>query len=164
MSDHGIVKGVEMKLPATADPQLKQTLDQMKESFTSSSTPLPEEAVGPGAKWEYQTRLKSQGMTIDQTINYELVSREGDRLTLRSILTQNAASQKIQNPAMPGLKVDLEKMTGTGTGSSTFDLARIMPLTGTLAEKMEVVMGMNAGQQKQDMNMKMDMTVTLETK
>src|ERR1019366_3447718 len=66
MSSHGIVKGVEIKLPATADPQMSKTMDQMKESFSSSSTPLPEEAVGPGAKWEYQTRIKSQGMTIDQ--------------------------------------------------------------------------------------------------
>ena len=164
MSDHGIVKGVEMKVPAAADPQLKQTMDQMKESFSSSSTPLPEEAVGPGAKWEYKTQLKSQGMAIDQTIDYELVAIEGDRLTLRTILTQNAANQKIQNPAMPGLKMNLTKLTGTGTGSSTLDLAHVMPVTGTLAEKSETVMSMNVGQQEQTMDMKMDMNVSFETK
>jgi hypothetical protein len=143
---------------------MSKTMDQMKESFSSSSTPLPEEAVGPGAKWEYQTRIKSQGMTIDQTMTFELVAIEGDRLTLRSTITQNAANQKIQNPAMPGLKVDLTKMTGNGTGSSTFDLGRIMPVSGTLAEKTEVIMDMNVGQQKQTMDMKMDMSVTIETK
>lgn len=164
MSSHGIVKGVEIKLPAAADPQMSKTMDQMKESFSSSSTPLPEEAVGPGAKWEYQTRIKSQGMTIDQNLHYELIAIEGDRLTLRSTITQNAANQKIQNPAMPGLKVDLTKMTGNGTGSSTFDLGRIMPVSGTLAEKTEVIMDMNVGQQKQTMDIKMDMNITFESK
>jgi hypothetical protein len=164
MSDHGLVKSMEIKLPAAADPQLSQTMDQMKESFSSSSTPLPEEAVGPGAKWEYKTRIKSQGMTIDQTLGCELVAIEGDRITLRTTLTQNAANQKIQNPAMPGLKVDLNKMTGIGTGSSTYDLTHLMPVTGKLDEKIGINMGMNVGQQKQAMDMKMDMSVTLESK
>lgn len=164
MSDHGIVKSMEIKLPADAAPQLSQTLDQMKESFSSSSIPLPEEAVGTGAKWEYKTRIKSQGMSIDQTLAYELVAVEGDRITLRSTLSQNAANQKIQSPAMPGLKVDLNKMTGAGTGSSTYDLTHIMPVTGTLDEKIGINMGMNVGQQKQAMDMKMDMNITLESK
>jgi hypothetical protein len=164
MSDHGIIKSMEIKRSAAADPQLSQTLDQMKESFSSSSTPLPEEAVGPGAKWEYKTRIKSQGMSIDQTLAYELVAVEGDRITLRSTLSQNAANQKIQNPAMPGLKVDLNKMTGAGTGSSTYDLTHIMPVTGTLDEEIGINMGMNVGQQKQAMDMKMDMNITLESK
>jgi hypothetical protein len=164
MSASGIINHLEMKMPAGADPGLSQMMDQMKESFSGSSNPLPEEAVGPGAKWEYKTQIKSQGMTIDQTATYELVSIAGDRLTLRSTIAQNAADQKIQNPAMPGLKTDLVKMTGTGTGGSTLDLAHIMPMSGTLDEDVEVVMGENVGQQKQTMDMKMNMNVTLETK
>jgi hypothetical protein len=164
MSDCGIVKNVEMKLPATAAPQLQQTIGQMKNSFNSSATPLPEEAVGPGARWEYRTMLKSQGMNIDQTVNCELVSIEGDRLTLRTTITQSAANQKIQNPAMPGLKMDLTKMTGTGDGTTTFDLGKLMPLSATLAEKTEVVMGMNVGQQQHAMDMKMNINVAIESK
>jgi hypothetical protein len=164
ISGHGVNKGLEMKLPDGADPQLSQTMSQMKEFFSSSSTPLPEEAVGTGARWEYKTRLKSQGMTIDQTVTYELVSIGGDRLTLRSTITQNAANQKIENPAMPGLKVDLNKMTGAGAGGSTFDLTHIMPVSATLDENTEIVMGMNVGQQKQTMDMKLTMNVTLEAK
>ena len=164
MSDRGVVKNVEMKLPATAAPQLAQTIGQMKDSFSSSSTPLPEEAVGPGAKWEYQTRIKSQGMAIDQTIAFELVSVEGDHVNLRSTLTQSAANQKISNPAMPTLKMDLTKMTGNGGGTSTLDLGKLMPVAGTLAEKTEMSMSMNVGQQKQTMDMKMDINVSIESK
>jgi len=164
MSDRGIIKDLQMKLPAGASPQLAQTLDQMKDSVSGSSTPLPDEAVGPGAKWEYRTRLKSQGMTIDQTATYELVSLEGSRLALRSTITQNAANQMIQNPAMPGLKMDLNKMTGNGDGTTTYDLAHIMPVAGTLDEKTDLIMGLNIGQQKQNMELKMDMNVTFEAK
>jgi hypothetical protein len=164
LSDHGMLKGLEMKLPAGADPQMSQTMGQMKESFSSSSLPLPEEAVGPGAKWEYKTKLKSQGMTIDQTATYELVSVDGDRLTLRITITQSAAGQKIQNPTMPGLAVDLNKMTGAGTGDSTLDLGHIMPVSATIAEDMETIMGVNVGQQKQTMDMKMNMKVSMESK
>ncbi|HSY17658.1 MAG TPA: DUF6263 family protein [Candidatus Acidoferrales bacterium] len=164
ISTQGIVSGVEMKLPAGADPQLSQTMGQMKDSFSSSATALPEEAVGPGAKWECQTRVKSQGMTIDQTINYELVSLDGDRLILRSTILQNAANQKIESPAMPGMKMDLNKMTGAGTGSTTLDLGKIMPSAGSMDEKTEINMGMNIGQQKQAMDMKMNIKITLESK
>ena len=163
MSDHGIVKGVEMNLPATVAPQLSQTMDQMKEAFASATTPLPEEAVGPDATWEFKTKIKSQGMTIDQTCHYELVSIEGNRLTLRSTVTQNASNQKIQSPAMPGLKVDLNHMTGTGTGSSTFDLAHIMPAAATLAQKTDINMGMNVGQQKQVMDVKTDLKLSIQS-
>ena len=164
MSSRGIIKGIEMKLPAGADPQFSQITDQMKDSFAGSSTALPEEAVGPGARWEYKTKLKSQGMTIDQTITYELVAVDGDRLTFRDTITQNAANQKIQSPAMAGVKVDLNRMTGTGTGSGTYDLATSCRWPNSLDEKTEVSMGMNTGQKQQNMDMKMAISVTLEAK
>jgi len=78
---------------------------------------LPEEAVGPGAKWEVKMPVHSQGMTIAQTTSYELLSLEAERLTVTNTVSQSASNQKIQSPVMPGLKVDLTKMTGTGTGN-----------------------------------------------
>ncbi len=164
MTTQGIVKAMEMKLPAGAAPQLSQTMGQMKDSFASSTIVLPEDAIGVGAKWEFRTRLKSQGMNIDQTAAYEVLAVDGDQLTLRSTITQSAANQKIESPAMPGMKVDLNKMTGTATGSTTQDLGKIMPTTGSLDNKADISMGMNIGQKKQSMDMKMTMKLTLETK
>lgn len=164
LSDRGLMMGMHMKLPANADPQLSQVLGQMKDSFSSSSTPFPDEAVGPGAKWEYQTKIKSQGMVLDQTIVSELVSAEGDHVNLRNTITQNAVNQKIQNPAMPGVNVDLTKMSGEGSGNSTFDLSRLLPVAATLSEVMEMAMAFDTGQQKQTMDMKMNFSVTIESK
>jgi len=164
MSNRGFNKEMDIKAPADADPQTRQAIEQMKESFTRFLTPLPEEAVGPGSKWEVKMPIKSQGMTLDQTTTYELVSIEGDRVTAKTTVIQTAANQKVQNPAMPNLKLDLTKMNGTGTGDLTADLAQLVPTAATTKLHSEMTMGMNTGGEKQEMNMKMDVNLRLESK
>jgi hypothetical protein len=164
VSDRGFNKGLEMKVPAGADPQMRQMIDQMKDTFSNLTAPLPEEAVGPGARWEVRLPLKSQGLTMEQTTTYKLLSLEGEHLTTRNAIVQRAPSQKIQNPAMPGLKLDLDKMSGTGTSDTTFDLAQTLPVTATGNVHSELSMSMNQGGQKQPMNMKVDVNVRIETK
>src|ERR1035438_495832 len=95
-------------------------------------------------------------MTIDQTTTYELVTLEGERFTTKSAIVQHAANQKIQNPAMPGLKLDLIKMVGNGSSQSTCDLSHLLPSAGTGKVHSETSMTMNMGGQKQPMTMKMD--------
>ena len=163
-SSRGVSKGVEFKAPADSNPQTRQFVDQMKEFYTQLAVPMPEEAVGPGAKWEVKMPIKTQGMTIDQTANYEVVSLEGESLTTKNIIAQQAANQKIQNPAMPGMKVDLTKMTGKGTGQRTFALTNLLPTAGTGVVHTEASMAMNMGGQKQAMTMKMDVDVQFEAK
>ena len=164
MSSRGLSNGIEFKAPAGSDPQARQLMDQMKDSLSQLAAPLPEEAVGLGAKWEVKMPIKSQGMTIDQTTVSELVSLEGDRLTTKNTITQHAAKQKIQNPAMPGLKMDLTKMAGKGTGERTVDLGKLLPIAGTGDVHTETSMALDAGGQKQAMTMKMDMNFRLEAK
>ncbi|PYI82638.1 MAG: hypothetical protein DME26_16995 [Verrucomicrobia bacterium] len=130
-SNRGLNKSTDIKLPAGAAPQTRQTMGQMKDAFAQMTLPLPEEAIGPGAKWEVKMPLESQGMKINQAATYELVSVEGDLLTVKSTVTQSASNQKVQSPAMPALKLDLKKMVGNGTGEVTFDLAQLMPAQGT---------------------------------
>jgi hypothetical protein len=163
-SSRGFNKGIDIKMPPGADAQTRQALDQMKEAFSSASAPLPAEAVGAGARWEVKMTLKSQGLAINQTTTYQLASIEGEKLTLSSTLVQTASNQKIQNPAMPTLKLDLSKLAGTGTGTMTFDLTQLMPAEAVVESHTDMSMAMNTGGQKQNMTMKMDMNVRLETK
>jgi len=164
MSNRGLSKANEVKLPPGAAPQLQQSLDQLKESLASAVVPFPDEAIGPGGKWEVKQKLKSQGMTIDQTGTYELVSLDGDKLSIKSVLVQQAANQKIQNPAMPAMKVDVTKMTGNANGESKLDLSQLLPELATIEARSEVSMGMNIGGQKQAMTMKTEMNIRLESK
>ena len=162
MSSRGFSKGTEFKASGGADAQLSQILDGIKDSCSTLAIPLPEEAIGTGAKWEVKLPLKSGGMTINQTAVYELASLEGDRLAIRSSIAQQAGNQKVENPAMPGLKLDLNKMTGTGKGEITCDLTQLLPPEATLDGHSEMDMTMDAGGQKQPMAMKLDMSLHVE--
>lgn len=163
-SDRGVGKGTEMKLPAGADPQVGQTMDQMGDILSSFSGILPEEAVGPGARWEIRQPLVSQGMKINQTVTYQLVSIEGDQFNAKLTLTQQAANQKIQNPSMPAMKIDVTKMTGAGSGDISFDLTRLMPTRATIDTHSDVSMQMDAGGRKQAMQMKQNFEIHVESK
>src|SRR5690606_16547663 len=44
ISDHGITKSFNIKIPAGVAPQMRQAMEQMKESMSSISTPFPDEA------------------------------------------------------------------------------------------------------------------------
>jgi hypothetical protein len=166
ISSRGIGKGTDIKAPEGADPQVKQFVEQMKETMSRVASPLPEEAIGAGAKWEIKMPIKSQGMTLNQTATYQLVSIEGDSAAAKTSVTQTASNQKIQNPMMPGTKVDLTKLTGHGTGEIKFDLGQLVPPEASVAfhqEMMTSTTPSNSGQ-KQAMEMKMDLNLHIESK
>lgn len=166
LSSRGVNLSTDIKAPEGADPQVNQFVDQMKETMAHVSTPLPEEPVGAGAKWEVKIPIKSQGITLNQTETYELVSMDGDRGNAKTTITQTASRQKIDNPMVPGSKVDLTKMTGNGSSEGTFDLTRILPPEATVqfhTEMMTTMTTSNAGQ-KQTMDVKMDLNIHAESK
>jgi hypothetical protein len=103
-------------------------------------------------------------MNMDQTMTMELASIDGDTINLRTTITQNAANQKIENPAMNGMQVDLTKLTGTGTGTTSLDLNHLIPQTASLDETTETAMSMNIGGKKQDMDMTMQMKIDIQAK
>jgi len=164
VSEAGVVEKFEFKLPPGTDPTLAQTMGQMKDSFQNSFQTLPTEPVGPGARWEVKNRVISQGMALNQTTTTELVAADGDHLSVKVSLQQDAANQQIRNPALPAVSVHLVKLTGTGTGQNEIDLARLAPVSGTMTERVETQMSMNMGQKPTDMDMKMTMSMNLTSK
>jgi hypothetical protein len=164
VSSRGLSKGTEFKLAPDTNPQARQAVEQMKETFSALVIPLPEEAVGAGSKWESRSQLKTQGMNIDQTVTYELVSVDGERLVLKSTTLQSAANQKIDSPAMPGMKIDLKKMEEKGTGKLTLDLTQLLPREGSATSHADFNMAMNMGPQTQAMSMRNDTSMVIESK
>lgn len=162
ISDRGMTKKVEVKYPPGADPTARQSMEQMKDSFMNAQVLLPEEAVGPDAKWEVAQKIKNQGMTIDQKITQHLVAVEENVLTIDTLIEQSAANQKVANPALPQLKVDLTKLTGSSKGQMKVDLARIFPISAEIDGGAE--MAMSAGAGGQTMTMKTEANIKIETK
>lgn len=164
ISSHGYSKGFDFKAPPGADPQTRMLLDLLKDVFIQLVTPLPEEAVGRGAKWEVKAPVESHKIKIDQTANYELVSVEGETYKTKSTSTQRASNQKIDNPIMPGMQVDLTKWTAKGTNEFGLDATKLMPSSGTMELHSEMGMGLNMGVPGQGINMKMDVSLHIEAK
>jgi len=164
MSSRGIVRESQVKMPPDIAPQTRQMMEQMKDAFSNTGVGFPQEPVGLGAKWELKQKVKSQGITLDQTTVYELLSLEGDRVKLKTTVTQIAANQQIQNPAMAGMTVDVVKLQSKGGGEVTADLAQLMPVQATMGMHNETAMAMNTGDEKTEMSIKMDMKVGVETK
>lgn len=163
-SARGISKGSELQMPANAAPEARQGIEQIKDIVSRVGVALPEEPVGPGAKWEVRMPVKSQGITLSQTATYMLVSVEGDRIRAKNTLSQTAAKQKIESPGMPGMKLDLTKMEGQGVGDVTLDTSRVLPIEGKVIFKSTMAMSMGTGAQAQSMVMKVDSDVSVKSK
>lgn len=163
MTDRYQTKKIEAKSSLPASPSAKEDLETLKETFSNSEFVLPEEAVGVGAKWELKHKKKKRGMLVDETIVHEITALEGSIVTVKSTLTQSGASQKISNPLMPALKVDMNKMTGTVLETTTVDLTKAFPTQATVNESSEVNMSMANAGQKQTLTMKSETQSTLET-
>ncbi|HEX4264823.1 MAG TPA: DUF6263 family protein [Verrucomicrobiae bacterium] len=163
ISSRGVSKSIEVKSQNEADPQVRQSVEQIRQSMRNVGTPMPEEAVGPGAKWEIKMPVKSQGMAIDQTADYQLTSVQGDHVNTTFTLTQNAANQKVQNPSMGNMQLNLLQYTGNGTGNVTTDLSKLMALQATMKMDIDMNSEMTMGAKTQPLIMKMGMDMTLES-
>jgi hypothetical protein len=165
ITSQGFSKAFDLKVPPGADPQTRMVMDLLKDVFIQLVTPLPEQAVGAGAKWEVKAPIQSHSVKADQTANYELVSVEGEQLKTKSTSTQRAApNQKIDNPIMPGMKVDLTKWASKAASEFGLETGKLMPTSGTMELHTEIGMGLNMGVQSQGFIMKMDVNLRIDTK
>lgn len=164
LSSRGLSKALEIEPPAGTAPQTLQAIDEIKECLAMIVSPLPKEPVGVGGRWEVKTPVKSQGMKVSQTTTYQLASLEGDRPALKSTIEQRASTQKVKNPALPGITLNLSKMAGKGAGSVTLDLAQTLPPGSSADIDTELDMAMDAGGQPQPVTMKIETHLGFEAK
>jgi hypothetical protein len=163
LSDRYHSKKAEVKLPAGADASVRDSVEQMKGALVNPALVLPEEPIGVGAKWEIRTRHKENNINVDLVANHELVAAADGRLTIKSVTTRSAAKQKIANPLMPSLKVDLTKLTGGNTEEFVLDLAQLLPLTYRANDWTELSMAMNHLGRRETMTMKMEVRSELKS-
>jgi len=161
MTERYFTRKIEAKIPPGTSVEKRESMEQMKEAFANTEFILPEEAIGLGAKWEIKKKTKEQGINVDETIRHEVVALDGETLIVKSFTTQSAANQKIPNPIMPALKVDMTKMTGTATETATIDLTKTLPIQATVEQQSEINMSMNNAGTKQAMTMKSETRSTM---
>jgi hypothetical protein len=114
----------------------KQIMEEMKQEQGQMSSPLPEEAVGVGAKWLTTTTVEENGMVLKLPITSELRSLSGDAAKVSSTFK------------LSGKDVDGKWFTLSGNGETNLDLGRLWLTTFHL--------------QGHDMATKFDMTMRMQ--
>jgi hypothetical protein len=161
ISDRGIARSVNFDFSKVTNPALKQTMDSVSSTLQNMSMPLPEDAVGVGARWEVRQSLAAGGMQTFQKTVFELVGLSDKTATLKTTTEVTAPPQAISNPAMPpGADVRLQKLSGTGTGTMTVHLDGLVPTSeGTMLQNM--VMEINMGGTAQTMSTAMTLKMSI---
>lgn len=131
MTARGIVKDLKLKPPANMDPASRGVFDNMKQQASQVGAPLPEEAVGVGARWSVKTKVLSDGLVIDQVETFELVSVKDGLARLKMELEQStAAGQKMKAPGMAeDAAVALDSFRSSGAGELEQSLTSLVPRT-----------------------------------
>jgi hypothetical protein len=150
ISTRGESREAKFEPPPNADAQVLQAMKGAEQQLAQMAAPLPKEAVGIGAKWEVMTEVEANGVKLSQTILYTLKEIGDNTATFDVTIKQSAPRQMVQG-------MQLEKMQSTGSGTTKLDLSRIVPVD--YGAKLDMIMVMSQGDQKIDMNMKMNVTM-----
>ena len=140
LSNRGVVRTANLDLGKLANSEFAQILGSTSETLKNVTTPFPEEEVGVGARWEVRQALESGGVKMYQKTEFELVAIDGKTATLKTTVEQTAPPQSVSNPAMPsGAEIQLQKMTGTGSGALTVRLNGLVPTSNVNMESTMVM-------------------------
>ena len=160
LTSRGASKEMNFKAGEIANAEVQQFVDQIKEGTGNMGAPLPEEAVGVGAKWQLTRPAKYQNFSVDQTATYELVSVDGNQIKTK--FTVNIGG-KGQTPAAKGAAAAGVQFAGTVTGQTSTDLSKVISPSADMDMHIEMSMQMAAGNTKQPVNVKMDMSMGIKT-
>ena len=135
IDNQGRTKNLNYVIPETVDVNIKFLVEQLSNSLQQLSSPVPEEAVGNGAKWQVSSNTSINGINLNQTTTYELVNVNNGVATLNVNLQQKEKSMQVID--YPGLPLDgiltLHSFRSNAQGKSTIDLDKVMPTSSQIS-------------------------------
>lgn len=162
ITPRGIVKSAQFNIPDDLDPQVRQTMESMRQQINQLSVPFPEEALGVGAEWTVTSHLEQQGMKLQQVVTWRLTERKGSVVKVTNGIQQIAPPQSIVAPGLPpGATVTLNRLASAGTGTTEADLTRPAPLRSEMSLDNSIAMTTEVNGVKTPMIMDMSMRVDI---
>lgn len=132
ISSRGICRGLVLDAAGVGDagPDAEMVV-QVVQMVRDVAAPLPDEPVGPGARWQKLTTLEAKTGRATQTDTYTLTAVHGETGSLADVLVQTAFPQSLRAPgAAPGTgPARMDQLLTSGTARVRFDLARLIPQT-----------------------------------
>jgi hypothetical protein len=133
LTTRGALVDSNFNIPPGLDPTSTQILGQLGDQLRGLTAPLPEPAIGVGARWRVTTHLTISGIQLRQVYEYKLKKRKDTTLELEVRGTQTAKRQAVDLPGVPsGVKVRVTSFKVTFRGAITMDLTRLLPVAGHL--------------------------------
>lgn len=161
MSNRGAVLGGQVEIPRDLPAMVHNTMEQMTQNLGQMAVPMPEPAVGPGARWTAVNTIEQNGMKLRQTGDYMLVSREGNDVVIEVTIQQELVDPEVKVPGMLGAKARVGRFEGRGQGAVQLDLAHVSPKSMHLKLDLGMSMDVSVMGQNQHMDMDMGMAMTM---
>jgi len=130
-TDTGWTVSEQFDLASNVGAEVAQIAVSVRHAAELLIPPLPAQPVGIGATWSAASKETTAGLAVDQSIRYELISREQTTGVMHASIRTQAAPQPAQLPGSapsdpPG---ELSEFEGTGNADIAFDLEAGIPLT-----------------------------------
>jgi hypothetical protein len=165
LTERGVSKSVDMDIPQGLAPQMEGQLESVKNSMGELAVALPAEPVGAGATWIVTTEIDQGGIKFEQVANFTLVGIKGGIAELKVTSTQSGDEQKIENDQMPaGVDITLKSLEGAGEGTTTVNLAWLVPVKATVANTVNMNMSVVSPQMSGDMGQSIEVNYSMEGK
>jgi Family of unknown function (DUF6263) len=165
VTSRGFTKEADFDVPANIDPTMRQTLAGMKESLKQIAAPFPEEAVGRGARWQVDSNVHQNGMSLKQTAVYQITSVDKERVSCVVTLDQSADPQDVPLPAAgPTAKMHLLSMKSSGQGTTQVVLSLPAAAAARIELNSDMRANIEANGQQQEMTMKMGVGMEIRAK
>jgi hypothetical protein len=162
MDHRGVSRDMQLELPPSMSPQVRQTLESSRRALGDMSAPFPIEPVGIGARWQVDQPVGESGLQLTQETVFELVRLDGTKAVLKASLTQKGAPQKANPPDLPqGFQAELLSHTGAGAGDIEIDLRKLVPRKASIGVKTDTSMKVTGQGEEQVVNTKADAKVDM---
>jgi hypothetical protein len=163
VDDRGFNRDAEINLPIGLSELMRQMMEGTKQSMDQLSSPLPEEPVGVGARWEVHLWIDLNGIAVEQKTVYQLERFEEGKGLLQATIEQAAGRQAAKTPGLPpGVSAELLSLKSEGTGEVHFDLGRIVPARARIDIETKNSFAVTARGTEQTMTMTATMGLRIE--
>lgn len=118
-SPRGLLPTTTPLFPPPATAALGPLLEGFSQAMEQLIVPLPDEPIGPGARWLQRLPVTQHGVTFEQLTTWTLVSRADGALSLAytvELRLGDSPERRLSPPQSP-LEGTIESVDGRGTGT-----------------------------------------------
>jgi len=150
LSARGLTRAVTVNLDRSP-PGMEDITGHIQQAIEQISMPLPQEAVGIGARWTVTMPLVKNEMRLTNRVKVRLTRLEPGQAVFEVQVEQQAAPQALPlGPhAPPGVRAQLLSLEANGQGQLRLQFPHLVPTRSELDSRTELVTQVFKGDERQ---------------